>query len=294
MRIMKLIIIFVLLPIIIFGCNNDTPTESAKNTRTGQTIVINETQFTLEQINMQIQEKINNDVYYSGYSTESDNIFLNRDLFLNQLLEYKLYYVPAQADPLQLLIDPAEIQIVITNLVHPLSATKGQRYLYQIAFNINETGLQSNCMYRNISAEAEPDGVFLGNFSMYFSELTKPQHEVMSDDWKERARAALALYMDRNDFSAIDNYNLPAGNYCVYIAGFSEADTDATVIFKHEDGSIYQGTYYFIHDISGDHPADLNRVTLVGDADAMEEYITRLQDNAALSMEYKIRDGSVS
>lgn len=302
---LKLIAALSLLLLVLCGCQKTTvreegtkevpseQTTAARETQStvaqteDQVITVDAAQFTVEQINEQIKEAINSDMYYSGYFTDSDNIFSNRDLLLNQPLEYALYYVTTTG-PRKL--SPAEIRVLITNHEHPLSASLGKQYLYEIAFFINENGLEYYCQTRHTAADAEPTGTFLGNYTMCFTEFTKPQHEVMSEEWKAQAKAALALYMDQNDFNAYDKRNLPAGNYRVYIKGFYKSDYDSTIIFQREDGLIYSGRYLFLHTISEGNPADLHRVEFLGYADNMTQYLERVRENCAFSMEYTVKE----
>ena len=182
-----------------------------------------------------------------------------------------------------------------TNIEHPLSTTQNP-LLYKFGVNVTECGLQSNfCEQSHVRSQADNstsllEGAdYLGNYSMYINKIKQPKHEAMSSQWKKQAEKALQLYMDRNDFYSVKEKNLPRGKYNVYIQGFSKCDIDSTVVFEHENGQVYLGRYYFVHDIPDGEPADLNKVALVESADAhLVNFLGKLRQHAAVSMEYVV------
>ena len=190
-----------------------------------------------------------------------------------------------------------KVYIVTTNVEHPIS-TEQEFELCGFAIQLTEYGLQSYFYMQFPIAPQEnyldalPVGtVYLGHHSMKMSQITQPVHQKMSDRWKQHAETAIRLYMDKNNFYVVeDNKNLQTGKYNIYIQGFSESDVDSTIVFEHENGSIYVGQYYFVHSISGENPADLNHVELVEDTNAdFIEYLHRLKRNAALCMQYSVK-----
>lgn len=295
MQRIKLLLAILLLVGVLGGCKNaEAPAQAEQNVQEEKFITVYETQFSVEQINEQIKETINEQLYYHGYFFDSDNIFLNRDLFLNQNLEYSLYYVPStypdRTDPEYQEVFPPQIHFVITNIEHPLS-TENEPKLYFAGIEITQKGLRSDfCRGYHINADEETKGEFLGNYSMCITEIVEPTHEEMSNEWKEQAEAELKLYMDENAYSAVEENNLPVGNYHVYVAGFSEADADSDVIFEHEDGQVYIGTYLSLHHISGEDAANLHRVALCEYPESEAEYLNKVREEAAFSMEYAVNE----
>ena len=74
--------------------------------------------------------------------------------------------------------------------------------------------------------------------------------------------------------------------------GFDPADVDSKIAFEHEDGTIYFGSFYFVHNIVPDRPADLNHVG-IPEYSTREECMKRLdkiRSCAAISMEYVVSD----
>lgn len=290
----KLLFVILLLLGILSGCQKaGTPVQGELPTQEEKSITVYGTRFTVEQINEQIKETINEELYYCGNDPDSDNMFYNWDLILNKNLEYSLYYVPSDnpdsTDPVYQEVFPPQIHFVITNMAHPLS-TEDEPKLYFAGIEITQKGLRSDfCRGYHISADEKMKGEFLGSYSMCLTEIVKPIHEEMSNEWKEQVETELKLYMDENDYSAIKENNLPVGNYHVYIEGFSECDADSDVIFEHEDGRIYIGTYRFLHHASGENSANLHRVTLSEYPESMAEYLNKVRENAVLSMKYAVK-----
>ena len=77
----------------------------------------------------------------------------------------------------------------------------------------------------------------------------------------------------------------------MYVQGFFKSDKDSVIIFENENGNIYMGYYYFIHEIAKDKPADINKVELVSDSDKkhLKAYLEKIHTNAAISMEYTLK-----
>ena len=107
----------------------------------------------------------------------------------------------------------------------------------------------------------------------------------------ENIKKELQIYMDDNNFDKSDpTLNLAAGNYHVYVQKFFKSDADSTIIFEHENGSVYTGRYNFVHECSGKFPADLNHVELVENPDdeLFQLYLDKVRADPAVSMEYSV------
>lgn len=87
------------------------------------------------------------------------------------------------------------------------------------------------------------------------------------------------------------NQGLPEGNYTVYVQKFFESDKDTSILFEYENGDIYMGDYYFIHEVSGENPADLNKVELYeySDEETFKKYIEKVRLDPAVSLEYTVK-----
>lgn len=212
------------------------------------------------------------------------------DPFLNKTMEYELF-LDQSTDSVPF----PRIYLIITNIEHPLS---NEEFLKRYRFGVllTEHGLQSDFYEQSVIhdradwASTFPEQIsYLGQYTMQITEILPPAHEVMSSQWKQNAEAAIRLYMDENDFYSVEDENLPAGKYSVYVRGFSESDINSTIIFEHENGQIYAGQFYFVHNVSGDSSADLNHVELVENVDAdYAEYLNRLKQHAALQISYSV------
>ena len=292
------------------GCTNDysensssinTAISTTKQNKTGSIetdeqkdedkyIEVNGKKLTVDEIITQIPTTINNMLYYSGNYSESNNMFFNKDLILNKQLNYKLYgYYPISSPNSNLDIHLPEVRLVFTDMEHPLS-TEDNPKLYYITIKVTENGLQSTFFSGYHISKTETPGIFLGSYSLCIDEIVAPKHEVMSEEWKTNVEKALRLYMDENDFWAYAEDNLEIGNYKVYIKGFSANDTDTNIIFEHENGNVYEGFYYFVHHVSGERSADLNKVALIewDNDEGFQAYLERVKQNATFSMEYEV------
>lgn len=246
-------------------------------------IEINNKSISVSEINDGLKDAFNTALYYHKDGPIG--------AFLNKTVEYELFFISDTKTTLQ-----PKISFVITNMEHPLS-TEQNPLLYKFSIHATESGLQSYfCEQSYVRSQANnstslaENADYLGNYSLYINKVERPKHEAMSSQWKKRAEEALQLYMERNDFYSEKENNLPKGKYSVFIQGFSKSDVDSTVVFAHEDGRVYLGQYYFVHDIHDGEPADLNKVALVESADAhFAEYLARLRENAAVSMEYVVQ-----
>ena len=263
-----------------------TACQEAK-TETPASITVNETVFTVEQINDGIKEVFNKQLYYNGAYVDSD-IINNKKLVLNKTLTYELFFAPSGA------YGPAKIYFAITNVEHPLS-TPSESFLYEFGIDITELGLCSEFSYigRVLQGQnynfVKENTVSLGSHSLTITSVEEPKIEQMSEEWKTKAEKAIRLYMDENDFCSNKEENLPSGKYTVYVEGFRESDTNSVIVFENENGVVYSGYYYFVHHVS-DNAADLNHVEPIGNSDDTEiaAYLDALRSTHALKMEYRV------
>jgi len=273
--------------------NNDTPNQSEETDSTlANPVIVNEKSFSIEEINTGIKNTFNNVLYlHDGV------VWLNKDSLLNQDVEYELYFEPNDRSGLEAFIFPPKIYIEITNMQYPEMTEDGKPQFYMFGIDVTEWGLRSDFYYAAFGPKKETfiiNGkalIHLGSYTMRIDEIIKPQYETMDDDWKENVKSAIRLYMDKNDFYVGDaDRNLASGNYHVYVQKFFKSDLNSYIIFEHENGDIYIGFYYIVHEVSGDSSADLNHVELeeYTENEAFRAYLEKIRLDPAVSMEYSI------
>lgn len=301
---MKTLIIILMVALLASGCQNkmtnetivftednlattpsaaetDPPAAQIKITAKGR-------EYAIEEIQQGILKAFQTELYYAG----NDGLHLNRDLILGKTLIYDLVFVDDQYLPYVLMI--------VNNLEHPLSTAEEPLYRFGIAFS--EQGMEEKFYTFGTASEKELNymtksrgEVYLGSYSLHISEIIKPQHELMSEEWKRQAETAIQQYMDKNDFYSEKEKNLAPGKYHVYIKGFSKGDVDTVIIFEHENGNVYQGDYYFVHDISAESSANLNHVELIEDpSESYAQWLDKVRESAAINMEYYVQPVSES
>lgn len=229
--------------------------------------------YSVEEIRQGILRAFHTEFYYAP----NDTPHLNRDIILNKTLNYDLVFVD---DSLP------HILLIVNNLEHPLSTEEKPLYCFGVAFS--ERGMEEK-FYIFGTAGADTlaymtelcEEVYLGSYSLCISEIEKPRHEQMSEEWKQRAKTVLQQYMDTNKFSSETEKNLESGRYHVYIKGFAQSDTDTSVIFEHENGTVYESHYHFVHDATGGpSPASIENIS----PDCLE----KIKLNAAFEMVYEV------
>lgn len=290
--------------------NNDATvsTESEINDNTTvldvKSIVVNGTTFSVQQINDGIKNAFNNSLYYHG-KLYSDFLDANVDLVLNKGIEYDLFYAPEFVYEYSLTGDAQtllpEVIMVITNMEYPVSID-GTTQLYMYGIVVTEQGFQTD--FNSISPIPKGEkynflynreAIPLGTYTMCISEITQPLHEKMSDEWKIQTEEAIRMYMDANDFYINKEMNLLPGEYHIYVEGFSKSDVHSEIVFEHENGNIYMGEFYFVHNYYEGKLANLNKVQLVEINGSVEEayyadYLGKLLENSPLVMEYTIQE----
>lgn len=286
--------VLLVIMMLLTGCRGNipsTPTEDNPTTTLSAQIKITAKgrEYSIEEIQEGILKAFNTEFYYAG----DYDVPMNRNLVLNKTLNYDLVFVDHEFQPFVLLI--------VNNLEHPWSTEEEPLYKFGIAFS--EQGMEEKFYTMGTATRTEltfmteeRGETYLGSYSLHITEIVKPQHEQMSEEWKQQAEAAIRRYMDKNDFHYEKEENLEPGKYHVYIKGFSKADVDSVIVFEHENGNVYQGLYYFVHDISETRTADLNHVELVEDPgdSYYKEWLDKVRENAALHMEYWVQDSTTA
>ncbi len=257
--------------------SNPAPTDAEKS------VVVDGSRIAVNQIHQEIKRIFNNVLYYSIEDLESEYFTVNPSLILNKTLVYDLYFFS----------DENRICVVFTNIDHPYS-TAEQQYYYSFTTDVTTDGLRSVLIVDKIKVQETKRSAFTNAFlethSLFLEEIVRPQHEIMSEEWKTNTEESIRIYMDNNNFSSIKDKNLRPGNYHVYVQGFDPADEDSTIAFEHEDGTIYFGSFYFVHNIILDRPANLNHVG-IPEYSTQEECAKRLEkirSCAVISMEYAV------
>ncbi|SEW32751.1 hypothetical protein [[Clostridium] fimetarium] len=252
--------------------------------------------FPIDEINAGIKDTFNSVLYYHGNDDTSSYLTSNKNIILKKDLQYELYYEPNSKSGLEAFVFSPKIYLVITNMQYPLSS-EGTPQLYEYGIDITEWGLRSDFSYQGHWPQRETysfsgnELIHLGSYRMRIEEIKKPVYETIDDEWKENAKSAIRLYMDMNDFYGDESHNLAPGNYHIYVQKFFKTDKDSIIIFENENGSIYTGYYYFVHDISTSHPADLNKVALNESSSekSFEIYLEKVRLDPAVAMEYKVK-----
>lgn len=266
------------------ACNGSTISNPAP-ADIEKSVVVDSTRISVNQLHHEIKQIFNNVLYYAVEDLESDYFTVNPSLILDKTLVYDLYFFS----------DANRICVVFTNIDHPYS-TAEQQYYYAFTTDVTTAGLRSIRMVDKIKVEETErltyTNAFLETHSMCLEEILRPKHEIMSKEWKSNAEAAIRRYMDNNDFYATMDENLRPGNYRVYVQGFNPADEDSTIAFEHEDGTIYFGSFYFVHNIVANRPADLNHVGIpeYSTREACAKRLDKIRSCAVISMEYVVPD----
>jgi hypothetical protein len=224
---------------------------------------------------------------------------LENDDILNKDIEYDLYLDLYDYNKNHPFNAPKTVYVVISNMQHLLSVEENISS-YAVGIYFTEYGLSSNFCYGNNHLINEPfevyDGIPIsysfGSYIMRIDEIVKPQYEIMDDTWVENIKNEIQIYMDDNDFYQGDhNLNLATGNYHVYVQKFFRSDSDGTIIFEHENGSVYTGWYNYVHECSGNFPANLNHVQLIENPndELFQLYLDKVRADPAVSMEYSVK-----
>ncbi|SEW32759.1 hypothetical protein [[Clostridium] fimetarium] len=299
MRYIKILLMLVFTIILLCGCQNfngTTKDETLNSSDSPVTVTVNGKSISIDEINAGIKDTFNSVLYYHGNDDTSSYLTSNKNIILNKDLNYELYFEPNSNSGLKSFVSPPKIYLAITNMQHPLSS-EGSPQLYEFGIDITEGGLRSDFYYQGYGTQKETysfsgkELVYLGSYTMRIEEIKKPTYETMIDEWKENAKSAIRLYMDMNNFYGDKSYNLAPGNYHIYVQNFFKTDKDSIIIFENENGSIYTGFYYFVHDISASHPADLNKVALydISYDKSFETYLEKVKLDSALAMVYTVK-----
>lgn len=289
----RIICIFIICAVIcsMYGCFGGSTTENtypamtqSSATAPADQLIVGNRVYTMDEILQGFADAINKDLYYNGVFYYD----LDATTLVNNTLECELFYNAGNQEMYSMIV------MTITGAKRSLSAEES--IWYDFAIYISESGLSSEiCLARKNPEKANyrtlhANAISLGTHTLAIPEITQPGCEAMTGEWKESAKIAINRYMSENDFYADKEDNLKPGKYRVYIKGFLEGDWDADIYFEHEDGSVYSGTYCFVHTIAPEKPADLNHVQFdeyLSD-DSNQEYMEKLYKNAVLTMEYTV------
>lgn len=288
----KKLLTIIFLILVLCGCNNAKSFESFDiQNPVIEHIEVDNKKITIKEILKGINDTFNNVLYYHGDDDTSAYLTSNKNLFLNNELEVELYFESNSNTGEKAFVYPPKIYLVITNIAHPLSSEDTTK-LYEFGIEITEFGMRSDFYYQGHSISKEKynflkdDMVYLGQYTMLLEDVVKPNFEEMDDTWKKNVASAIKLYMDNNFYSETEK-NLAAGEYKVYVQSFFKSDNDTKIIFEHENGKIYVGNYYFVHEIAPNKPADLNKVVLSDDnTEAFKKYLEKVRSNSAVTVEY--------
>ena len=263
-------------------------------------ILVNGRLFSVDEINAGIKDTFNCVLYLHGENSTSNWIDSNRNIILNKDVEYELFLIVDPEAKGRSHTNQSLLILVIKNFFHPFTPD-GKPRVYVMGIRINEWGVQStfHTYWGSILEEAleyyKENGLYLGSYIMRIDEIVKPNFEIMDSEWEDCVERELRLYMDENPKTFKDGGNvmvgtLDSGKYTVYVERFFESDIDSYIIFEHENGDIYRGFYYFIHDCSGIISADLNKVRLVEeqDSDYFRDYMEKVRSDPAISFEYTV------
>ncbi|MDR1735656.1 MAG: hypothetical protein LBR85_02145 [Oscillospiraceae bacterium] len=264
--------------IIICGEHND-----AVNARF---ITVNEKEYAAGDIHKGISEAFNDFLYYHGEDNESDYLEYNKNLVLNQDIEYELYSYP----------EMESVYIVITNRLHPLS-TKENPVLYQFGIKVSEKGAGSGFTYKGYGPKEKTyifygvELLYNGNFTLRIDKINKPTHKKMSNEWIDNAKNAIEMYVEVSREVYMQDDAFKPGNYRIYVKGVNENDEDSVIIFEHESGLVYSGLYYLVHTLAPEL-ISFDKVALVPSptSEAFVKYLERVKSNPALSMEYFLHE----
>jgi hypothetical protein len=301
MRLSKLFFVSVLLAFSLAGCQQAGCATQGASVPTGgegrtasDTVVVGDRVFTIDEINAGIKETFNNRLYLTGYA----GLCSTEDLLYKDI-EYELYFKPddgSNRNTKYYWLDAPAIYLAITNIQHPRLTEAGSTQFYMLGIHIDEKGLQSGFNFAT-SGPKQGEGffsncavVYLGSYTMRIDGLERPQYEAMDAEWVERTEDAIRLYMDYDYSNPNIKKLLGPGSYQVYVKGFFKGDTNSTIIFVHEDGPMYIGSYRYVREGSGDRPANLHKVSPVEDPgnERFQAYLEKVRLDAVISMEYTI------
>ena len=299
MRYLKVLLIIMFICTLLNSCQNNSEAmldiSNQTNSKHENLVTVNGRSFSIEEINVGIKDTFNSVLYYHGNDDTSSYLTSNKNIILEKELKYELFFESNSNNDSKSHVFPPKIYLVITNMQHPLSS-EGSLQMYEFGINITEWGLQSDFSYQGHGPQRESysfsgnDVIYLGSYTVRINEVKKPAYDTIADEWKENAKSAIRLYMDKNVFYADKSYNLAKGNYHIYVQKFFKSDKDSIIIFENENGSIYTGYYYFVHDISGVHPANLNKIALNENSNekSFEMYLEKVRLDPAVAMEYTV------
>ena len=244
-------------------------------------VVVDGHTFSVDYINTVLLEAINNGLYYS-VQEGSLYLFNNPTLILGKQLEYDMYYVRSSRH-----FHEHMIYIIFPNEIYPSKDTG----VYEFGYSISSKGM-SHVSYSmgpvvyddNYGKSTDTKSFqYLGKFSMVINTITKPEYDEISDIQCMAIDSGIKQWMES------DGTYLEPGTYTVYVCGFYKADSNATIYFLHENGSLYSGFIWTLTGISEDgEPVTPYRIgKLEGSLDYQNEYIKLVKEQAVFQCSYE-------
>lgn len=311
MDIKKIIIVFIaLLVVCITGCESSNTSISQYDLQSELPRISNATEpddnldefviyvddrgYTVEDINAGIKNAFNEQLYYHG-EYDSDYILTNKDIIQGKNVEYDLYLCKSAE------YTSPYATIYIRNIEHYQSTPENPLF-YSMSIFLTKYGMPSDF---NSCGPIKKDAVcdesdYLGKYSMRIDEIIRPNYEEIGEALEKNVKSAVQLYMNRNDFMGEEKTfpegpevqtSFKTGTYNVYVKKFSEADTDSTVIFEHEDGSIYEAKYCFVHEAIETKEANLRYIfyySAINETDGHKSFVDKVKKDPLLCFKYVV------
>jgi len=293
MRSLLSLLLVVLITISLCSCQNivesnidSSINQMSQTTNTPeQTVMVNGKIFSAEEINAEIKDTFNCEMYYG-------NGIIGLEDFTNKTIEYDLYAdnrpdTMSTMSDYEVWVNSPSIYLVITSM-QDISPSSGDMLMLKI--NITKWGLRSYFIDASYLSEVDMSSyINLGHYTMYIGKPIKPQSETMSDEWIEDVKSEIRLYMDNNNAYGDPSKNLTPGNYHVYLQKFFRSDENSNIIFENENGAVYLGVFQLIHEVTGDMPADLFQVIMDDNPAILQSYIEKVKEDPAVSLEYTVK-----
>lgn len=309
----KIIVFIVLFVVCIIGCESSNESISQNDLQSELPRISNATEpddnldefviyvddrgYTVEDINAGIKNAFNEQLYYHG-EYDSDYILTNKDIIQGKNVEYDLYLCKSAE------YTSPYATIYIRNIEHYQSTPENPLF-YSMSIFLTKYGMPSDF---NSCGPIKKDAVcdesdYLGKYSMRIDEIIRPNYEEIGEALEKNVKSAVQLYMDRNDFMGEEKTfsegpevqtSFKTGAYNVYVKKFSEADTDSTVIFEHEDGSIYEAKYCFVHDAIETKEANLRYIfyySAINETDGHKSFVDKVKKDPVLCFKYVVNQG---
>ena len=242
--------------------------------------------FDLDYINKVLLEAINNELYFYD-NNESLYLFDNSELLLRKSIEYDLYYVHSTS-PWD---DEHMLYVVFPNEPYPFREDK----VYEVGYPITSKGMSHILsLMRGViydinygSNSNDTSYQFLGRFNMKINSITQPEFDDISDNQCKAIDSGVKWFMET------DNTVLELGEYEVYVRGFYQSDSSASIFFIHENGDLYSGHLWAANNVisDSDEPTIPYRVSKYEEFEAFyDEYTELIKENSVFHGIYEKTD----